>query len=195
MNFGRLRFVAERAELGEGREVLMSVDIPETPGSFVALHEIIHPRDVTEFVYRFNGTPRAHIVISFRVEKSKAEVAEISAKLKERDMFGEDISDNELAKSHVRYLVGGRLVVPDERLFSFEFPERPGALRKFLLGLHSEWNISLWHYRNYGADVAKVLVGIQVPQSTTQAFEAFLSKLAYHYTEETDNSVFKRFLQ
>ncbi|KAG8956323.1 hypothetical protein FRC04_004403 [Tulasnella sp. 424] len=194
MNFGRLRFVAERAELGEGREVLMSVDIPETPGSFVALHETIHPRDVTEFVYRFNGTPRAHIVVSFRVQTSKAEIAEVKAKLKERDMHGEDISDNELAKSHIRYLVGGRFVVPDERLFSFEFPERPGALRKFLLGLSSDWNISLWHYRNYGADVAKVLVGIQVPQSTAKDFEAFLSKLAYHYTEETDNAVFKRFL-
>ncbi|KAG8902876.1 hypothetical protein FRB99_004004 [Tulasnella sp. 403] len=199
MNFGRLRFVAERAELGEGNEVLMSVDIPETPGTFIGLHDIIYPRDVTEFVYRFNGSPRAHVVISFLLNSSardrSAEIDGIIRKMHERDMYAEDISDNELAKSHVRYLVGGRTHVPDERLISFEFPERPGALRKFLHGIQSGWNISLWHYRNYGADVAKVLVGIQVPANTTEEFAKFLSALAYHYKEETDNPVFKRFLQ
>jgi len=200
MNFGRLRFVAERAELGEKKEVLMSVEIPETPGSFIALHEIIWPRDVTEFVYRSNGTSRAHIVISFlvlspnSVRDRQSEIKEICAKLVEKDMSAQDISDNELAKSHIRYLVGGRTFVPDERLISFEFPERPGALRKFLLGLQSDWNISLWHYRNYGADVAKVLVGIQVPLQTSERFEKFLSALAYHYVDETSNPVFKRFL-
>ncbi|KAG8890435.1 hypothetical protein FRB98_008470 [Tulasnella sp. 332] len=199
MNFDRLRFVAERAELGEGKEVLMSVEMPEKPGAFVAFHEIIWPRYVTEFVYRYNGTSRAHIITSFLLQSPASrttEIEEIRSKLKQQDMDGQDISDNELAKSHVRYLVGGSTLVPHERLYSFgiEFPERPGALRKFLLGLQSDWNVSLWHYRNYGADVARVLVGIQVPEDTMERFHMFLKTLAYNYVDESDNPVFKKFL-
>ncbi|KAG5726939.1 hypothetical protein E4T56_gene15169, partial [Termitomyces sp. T112] len=198
MNFDRLRFVAERAELGEGREALLSVDIPERPGSFIALHTIIHPRAVTEFIYRYNVTgDRAHVMLSFRVDPKsrKEEVKEILAALEMNDMKGYDISDDELAKSHARYMVGGCQVVSDERIFRFEFPERPNALRSFLLGLHQGWNISLFHYRNHGADLGRVLAGIQVPPSDYPAFDEFLEKLNFAYIEETENVVYKRFLR
>ncbi|KAJ3867912.1 tryptophan synthase beta subunit-like PLP-dependent enzyme [Lentinula novae-zelandiae] len=199
MNFDRLRFVAERAELGEGREALFSVDIPEKPGSFLSLHTVIHPRDVTEFVYRYNKSTapdRAHVLVSFKVD-AKKRAAEIKSLLNEFEaggMKGHDISDNELAKSHGRYLIGGSQPVPNERIFRFEFPERPNALRNFLLGLRNDWNISLFHYRNHGADIGKVLAGIQVPPLENDEFDAFLKKLNYTYVEETENPVYKRFL-
>ncbi|KAF8893787.1 tryptophan synthase beta subunit-like PLP-dependent enzyme [Infundibulicybe gibba] len=154
MNFDRLRFVAERAELGEGREALLSVDIPERPGSFTALHSIIHPRAVTEFIYRYNVSgDRAHVLLSFKLETDsrETEVTAVLRALEESEMKGYDISDNEMAKSHARYMIGGCQSVTNERVFRFEFPERPGALRKFLLGLQQGWNISLFHYRNHGA--------------------------------------------
>ncbi|KAF5386225.1 hypothetical protein D9615_002236 [Tricholomella constricta] len=198
MNFDRLRFVAERAELGEGREALLSVDIPEHPGSFVALHTVIHPRAVTEFIYRYNVTGnRAHVMLSFQVDSMSrtTEVEEVLAALEASDMKGIDISDDEMAKSHVRYMIGGCHNVPNERVFRFEFPERPNALRSFLLGLHQGWNISLFHYRNHGADLGKVLAGIQVPPEDYAAFDAFLEKLNFAYVEETDNIAFKRFLR
>ncbi|KII92440.1 hypothetical protein PLICRDRAFT_102490 [Plicaturopsis crispa FD-325 SS-3] len=197
MNFDRLRFVAERAELGEGREALLRVDIPEKSGSFVALHNIIHPHAVTEFVYRYTGPPRAHIFLSFKLDSSLTRTKEVHAVLSELeklDMKGYDISDDEFSKSHGRYLVGGRAEVPHERLFRFEFPERPGALRKFLLGLHKGWNISLFHYRNHGADLGKVLTGIQVPLNEYPEFDLFLEKLGYPYVEETQNEVYKNYL-
>ncbi|KAF5321344.1 hypothetical protein D9619_001762 [Psilocybe cf. subviscida] len=198
MNFDRLRFVAERAELGEGREALLSVDIPERPGSFVALHSIIHPRAVTEFIYRYNiSNEMAHVLLSFKLQTSarQTEVAEVISTLESAGMKGYDISDDEMAKSHVRYMIGGTQQVPNERLFRFAFPERPGALRKFLLGLQQGWNISLFHYRNHGADLGKVLAGIQVPESDTSAFSEFLEKLDYSYVEETENEIYKRFLK
>ncbi|KAI0047755.1 threonine dehydratase I, partial [Auriscalpium vulgare] len=153
MNFDRLRFVAERAALGEGREALLSVDIPERPGSFYALHTVIHPRAVTEFIYRYNSAHRAHVFLSFQLEtKSReTEVAAVLAALAKEDMTGHDISDDEMAKSHARYMIGGASDVPNERIFRFEFPERPNALRKFLSSLRMGWNISLFHYRNHGA--------------------------------------------
>ncbi|EJD41692.1 threonine ammonia-lyase [Auricularia subglabra TFB-10046 SS5] len=197
MNFGRLRFVAERAELGEGRETLLSVEIPERPGSFVALHNTIFPRAVTEFAYRYEGPARAHIYMSFITESTNRveEVRALIEKLANLGMRAIDISDNEMAKSHARYLVGGRQRVPDERVFRFEFPERPGALRKFLQTLPATWNISLFHYRNHGADLGKVLAGIQVPAGATEEFEAFLSQLGYPYVEETENEVYLRYLR
>ncbi|PVG02979.1 putative ILV1-anabolic serine and threonine dehydratase precursor [Serendipita vermifera] len=153
MNFGRLRFVAERAELGEGREVLFTVEIPEKPGSFVRLHNIIYPRVVTEFIYRYSGPDKAHVFISFILSTSsrESEVSQVIAALAQEGMKADDISDDELAKAHGRYLVGGFQDVEHERVFRFEFPERPGALRRFLHGLRSDWNISLFHYRNHGA--------------------------------------------
>ncbi|KAJ3532095.1 hypothetical protein NM688_g7475 [Phlebia brevispora] len=191
MNFDRLRFVAERAELGEGREALLSVEIPETPGSFIKLHGMVHPRATTEFIYRYNDPTRAQVFLSFQLSSTnrEKEVSDLLAQLKSLDMQGTDISDNELAKSHGRYMIGGRVNVPDERLFRFEFPERPGALRRFLEGIHSGWNISLFHYRNHGADIGKVLAGIQVPSGDYEEFDKFLQNLGYHYVEETHNPV------
>ncbi|KZT28978.1 threonine dehydratase I [Neolentinus lepideus HHB14362 ss-1] len=197
MNFDRLRFVAERAELGEGREALLSVEIPERPGSYVALHGLIYPRAITEFIYRYNSPDVAHVFLSFKLEtKSRSrEVADVLSALEREGMKGYDISDDEMAKSHARYMIGGAKVVPNERMFRFQFPERPGALRKFLLGMHTGWNISLFHYRNHGADLGKVLAGIQVPPEESEQFEEFLRNLAYPYVEETENPVYKRYLR
>ncbi|KAK7057151.1 threonine dehydratase [Favolaschia claudopus] len=201
MNFDRLRFVAERAQLGEGQEALLSVDIPERPGTFIALHNVIHPRAVTEFIYRYNchtSPDRAHVFLSFTLagaSSRQAEIADLLKALAAEDMEGSDISDNEFAKSHARYMIGGSQIVPNERVLRFVFPERPGALRKFLLGLHQGWNISLFHYRNHGADLGKVLAGIQVPPADHDAFELFLTKLGYPYVDETENPVYKRYLR
>ncbi|KAG9300437.1 hypothetical protein G9A89_010062 [Geosiphon pyriformis] len=195
MNFDRLRFVAERAEIGERREVLFSVIIPERPGSFIQLYNHIHPRPITEFSYRYSDSENAWIYMSFRVQHHEKEVPEILEELKNNGMRGQDISDNEMAKSHARYLVGGRSRVENERLYRFEFPERPGALQKFLIGLRSDWNISLFHYRNHGADIGKVLVGIQVPPNDDAAFELFKNQLGYHIVDENDNPVYKQFLK
>jgi len=202
MNFGRLRFVAERAELGEGREALITAEIPEKPGSFWALQSVIHPRDVTEFCYRYHDEHVAQIYLSFRLNATNpvlrsAEIADVLRKLKENGMCGKDISDDELAKSHGRYLVGGRYNIPHERIFRFQFPERPGALRAFLSGLHSvlDWSITLFHYRNHGADLGKVLAGVQVFPEQSEQFDKFLAQLGYSYVEETDNDVYKRYLK
>ncbi|KAF8633406.1 hypothetical protein AX17_004577 [Amanita inopinata Kibby_2008] len=198
MNFDRLRFVSERAELGEGREALLSVDIPERPGSFIALNSIIYPRAVTEFVYRYTvAGDRAHVLLSFMTgsDSRDQDVATVLAALEANDMRGSDISDNEFAKSHARYMIGGCHAVPNERVFRFEFPERPESLRKFLVGLHQGWNISLFHYRNHGADISKVLAGVQVPPGDYDAFDLFLRNLNYNYVEETDNPVYRRYLR
>lgn len=197
MNFDRLRFVAERAELGEGREALLSVRLPEKPGSFLVLHTIIHPRATTEFIYRYNDPQVAHTMISFKLETTQREkeVADVLAQLEKQGMKGFDISDDELAKSHGRYMIGGSLSVPNERLFRFEFPERPGALRRFLEGIHTGWSISMFHYRNQGGDIGKVLAGIEVPPNDTEEFEKFLQNLGYPYVEETENPVYKRYLR
>ncbi|KAF8513142.1 tryptophan synthase beta subunit-like PLP-dependent enzyme [Hysterangium stoloniferum] len=202
INFGRLRFVAERAELGEGREVLFTVDIPEQPGSFFALHSVIHPRAVTEFCYRYHDSKIAHIYLSFTLDATTpalrtAEISHIQTQLEAGGMCGRDISDDDLAKTHARYLVGGKFNVPHERIFRFEFPERPGALRAFLSGLHSanNFNITLFHYRNHGADLGKVLAGIQVPPEKSEQFTNFLTRLGYPYVEETENDVYKRYLK
>ncbi|KAJ3544274.1 hypothetical protein NMY22_g2836 [Coprinellus aureogranulatus] len=198
MNFDRLRFVSERAELGEGREALLSVDIPERPGSFIALHTVIHPRAVTEFIYRYNVRgDRAHILLSFNLNTADRtkEVQEVLDALANEDMKGYDISDDECAKSHIRLRHSQRLHHNSNSVQRIEFPERPGALRKFLLGLQSTWNISLFHYRNHGADLGRVLAGIQVPASDKDAFTKFLETLSYSYVEETDNPVYRMYLQ
>ncbi|GAA5915978.1 hypothetical protein JCM8208_002818 [Rhodotorula glutinis] len=220
INFSRLRFIAERAELGEGKEAMLRVIIPETPGSFLALHSVIHPRAVTEFVYRYSSSKRAFIFLSFYLassssrlqppppgpangtstpalspaEQRAAELSSIQSSLSAQGMSALDISDNELAKSHARYLVGGKRKVKNERMFRFEFPERPGALRKFLETLGSGLNISLFHYRNHGGDVGKILCGIQVPPSEGAAFTEWLDSLKYPYVEETANPAYADFL-
>ncbi|SJX62168.1 probable ILV1-anabolic serine and threonine dehydratase precursor [Sporisorium reilianum f. sp. reilianum] len=251
MNFGRLRFVAERAELGENKEALLSVEIPEQPGAFLKLHNHINPRMVTEFSYRYGDSTKAQILLSFMLNGSKApavasaetqapgavpvpdiptstssepatlasstasladttaqlsaslaastlssssELDSILAALTADGMTPIDLSGDEVSKSHLRYLVGGKTHVPNERIFRFEFPERPGALRKFLVGMQSGWNVSLFHYRNHGADMGKILLGIQAPQEDDKQFETFLQELGYQYHEETNNPVLRRYL-
>ncbi|KAE9969483.1 hypothetical protein EG328_006846 [Venturia inaequalis] len=197
MNFDRLRFVAERAALGEKKEALLSVIIPEKPGSFAKLIDTINPHNVTEFNYRYAHAESANIMlgVEFAAARRDLELASLLTRLEAAGMKATDLSENELAKSHIRYLVGGRSAVENEKLFSFEFPERGGALYKFLTTLQPGFNISLFHYRNYGGDVGKVLAGIQCPEGERSELEKFLKEIRYPYTEETDNAVFGMFLR
>jgi len=200
MNFDRLRFVAERASLGEQKEALLTVTIPERPGSFTNLVDCVLPQAVTEFSYRYSPSAResAHILMGISVSSAssrEAELASVFARLAASGMQATDISDDELAKTHIRYLGGGRVDIADERLYTFEFPERPGALAKFLTTMRPGQNISLFHYRNYGGDVGKVLAGIQCPENQREELEAFLKELGYPFTECSENPVYKMFLR
>ncbi|GAB5586218.1 threonine deaminase [Umbelopsis nana] len=194
VNFDRLRFIADRAELGELGEAFCNVIIPERPRSFIHMIKHVNPRLITEFSYRYSDPEQAHIYISFKVHDLELEVKQVLDGWKSDGMHGWDVSHNELAKTHARYMVGGRHQVPNERIFRFIFPERPGATQKFLAGLESEWNVSLFHYRNHGDDMGKVLVGIQVPPEDNAAFDRYLEELKYTYVEETNNVVYKAFL-
>ncbi|APV49695.1 threonine ammonia-lyase, biosynthetic [Betaproteobacteria bacterium GR16-43] len=195
MNFDRLRFVAERAELGEHREAVLAVTIPEEPGSFRTLCEVLGKRSVTEFNYRYADDRAAHVFLGLSVA-GREETERLVATLARRGMKPVDLSDNELAKLHVRHLVGGRSPARSgEMLYRFEFPERPGALMNFLTHMGSGWNITLFHYRNHGADVGRVLVGLQVPESERGAFRRFLRDLGYDYTDETRNPAYRLFLR
>ncbi|KAI9725476.1 MAG: hypothetical protein M1828_003147 [Chrysothrix sp. TS-e1954] len=193
MNFDRLRFVAERAALGEKKEALLAVRIPERPGAFAALIDTIAPASVTEFCYRYLTPDAAHVILGVAV--TMQELPSLISRLEAQDMPVKDLSDDELAKTHIRYLVGGRASIDDELLYSFEFPERQGALVRFLTTLQPGFNISLFHYRNYGGDVAKVLAGIQVPEGQEREIEAFLKKVGYPYKEETQNEVYRMFMR
>jgi threonine dehydratase len=193
MDFDRLRFVAERAD---GSERTLAVTIPERPGSFRALYNLIWPRNVTEFSYRYESQASAHILISFQpVNSIENDFDGVVRNLQENGFSCLDLSHDELAKTHVRHLAGGRSVVPHERLFRFEFPESPGALQRFLLSLDMDWNVTLFHYRNYGDDFGRVLVGIQVPETCDGNLNKFLANLGYRYTDESNNPVYERFLQ
>lgn len=195
MNFDRLRFVAERAEVGEQREALFALTIPEQRGSFRRLCGLIGQRSVTEFNYRISDANVAHVFVGLSIS-NRAEAEGIVHEFNEHGFATLDISANELAKQHVRYMVGGRsTLAQDERLYRFDFPERPGALMKFLSSMHPNWNISLFHYRSQGADYGRILVGLQVPQSDTERFEEFLKSLAYPYVDETENAVYRMFLR
>ncbi|KAF9300337.1 hypothetical protein BGZ74_008013 [Mortierella antarctica] len=193
MNFERLRFVAERALLGEQKEALLSVVIPEQPGAFLKLYHHIHPLMVTEFSYRYAHGRKAQIFMSFLCSDRRREVPAIMEKLANDDMQAWDISEDEMAKSHARYMIGGRSEAANERMFRFEFPERPGALLQFLEGLRAGWNVSLFHYRNHGSDMGKVLAGLQVPEEDNEEFAKYLSNLNYHWVEETNNPLYKQF--
>ena len=194
MNFDRLRFVAERAELGEAREAVLGVTIPERPGAFREFCATIGPRVVTEFNYRLSGRDRAHIFVGLRTA-SREDAVDVAARLRARGYDTEDLSDNEVAKLHVRHMVGGRSSdVRDERLYRFEFPERPGALLQFLETLGGRWNISLFHYRNHGADFGRVLAGFEVPASEESEFQAFLHRLGYPFMPEAANPAYELFL-
>jgi threonine dehydratase len=194
MNFDRLRFVAERAEVGEAREALFAVTIPERPGAFGEFCAAIGRRVVTEFNYRLSGRAEAHIFVGIATE-SKADAASLAATLTASGYDAVDLTDNELAKLHVRHMVGGRSPdVRDEQICRFEFPERPGALLTFLDELGGRWNISLFHYRNHGADPGRVLAGFEVPPADIPAFEACLETLGYRYQREHGNLAYERFL-
>ena len=197
MNFDRLRFVAERAALGENKEILLSVNIPERPGAFAELVKSVLPHAVTEFSYRFANEQSANILMGISVNASSRtlELASLIHRLNMEGMTATDLSGDELTKSHIRYLVGGRSAVTNERLYMFEFPERPGALVKFLTTLRPGQNISLFHYRNHGGDVGKVLAGIQCPTNQKEELEGFLAKLAYPFVECTDSPTYQMFLR
>jgi threonine dehydratase len=193
-NFDRLRFIAEEAELGEHREAVLAVTIPERPGSFKRFCATLGGSNITEFNYRIADSREAHIFVGIEVD-GRAQTARIVRNLRRHGLTTLDLSDNEMAKLHVRHMVGGRApFATNELLYRFEFPERPGALMKFLENLRSDWNISLFHYRNHGADYGRVLVGIQVPKAEMREFTAFLRKLGYPYADETRNPAYRLFL-
>jgi threonine dehydratase len=194
MNFDRLRFVAERAEVGEHREAILAVTIPEQPGSFKHFCALIGKRNVTEFNYRYADSQRAQVFVGLSIH-NRDETRKLVRHLQRHGLATRDFSDNEMAKLHIRHMVGGHPVrVRDEMVYRFEFPERPGALMNFLDRMSEDWNISLFHYRNHGADYGRVLVGMQVPRGEKAAFRAFLKQLNYRYWEETDNPAYRMFL-
>jgi threonine dehydratase len=193
MNFDRLRFVAERAELGERREAIFAATIPERPGSFQAFCKLLGRRSITEFNYRYDDPEAAHVFVGVAVRDGQ-ETDEIIHSLMAEGIPVLDLSDNEMAKLHIRHLVGGRAGAAHEVLYRFEFPERPGALMRFLDAIGRRWNISLFHYRNHGADYGRVLAGLQVPPAEKQAFRRFLANLGYEHHEETGNAAYRLFL-
>ncbi|KAF2747635.1 threonine dehydratase I [Sporormia fimetaria CBS 119925] len=197
MNFDRLRFVAERAAMGENKEALLSVTIPERPGAFAQLVSHINPMAVTEFSYRYSGPNSANILVGvqLRAATRSQDLDDLIQRLAKDGMTAYDLSQDELVKSHLRYLVGGRSDAADEHLFRFEFPERGGALYKFLRTLQPGMNISLFQYRNYGGDVAKILAGIQCPAHETDKLQRFLKEIGYPYEEVTGNESYKMFLR
>ncbi|WP_300709788.1 threonine ammonia-lyase, biosynthetic [Limnohabitans sp.] len=200
MNFDRLRFVAERADVGEEKEALFAVTIPEERGSFKRFLELIGslpggPRNVTEFNYRMSDADKAHVFLGLSTH-GKGESTKITANFNKHKFAAMDLTHDELAKEHIRHMVGGHSALSqDERLLRFEFPERPGALLKFLSLMRPGWNISLFHYRNQGADYGRILVGLQVPPKDDKAFAKFLDALGYPYAEETNNPVYRMFLR
>jgi threonine dehydratase len=198
MNFDRLRHVAERADLGAEREALLAVEIPERPGSFLQFCEALGQRSITEFNYRLQGSERARVFVGFGLREGHHEAEGVVAELRSAGYQVLDMSRNEMAKLHVRYMIGGRAPATeaalDELLFRFEFPERPGALLRFLKAVGTTWNISLFHYRNHGADVGRVLAGIQVPRAEREEFLRHLNELHYPYSDETANTAYRMFL-
>ncbi|KAG5922291.1 hypothetical protein E4U42_005511 [Claviceps africana] len=199
MNFDRLRFVAERAAVGEGKEVLLAVSIPERPGAFAKLIDVIMPYAVTEFNYRYADEDVANVMIGLSLTVPPAqrheELRTLLERIRHQDMTVTDLSGDELAKSHLRYLVGGRSTIENERLYMFSFPERPGALERFLKTLRPRFTISLFHYRNYGGDIGKVLAGISCPEEYSGELAQFLIDLDYPFSECTNSNVFQTFLR
>ncbi|TMG75226.1 MAG: threonine ammonia-lyase, biosynthetic [Betaproteobacteria bacterium] len=201
-NFDRLRFVAERAEVGEQREAILAVTIPERPGSFKKFCATLGARSITEFNYRISDPKEAHVFVGVEVH-NRDETARIVKVLKREGLKALDLSEDEMAKLHVRHMVGGHAPAgirtsvrgaPDELLYRFEFPERPGALMKFLSNMRTDWNISLFHYRNQGSDYGRVLVGMQVPRGEMREFQRFLTTLGYPYADESRNPAYRLFL-
>ena len=203
INFDRLRHVAERAEIGEQREAILAVTIPEEPGSFRAFCKIISQNGITEFNYRYASKEKAHIFVGVKLENGDEDKVKLIELLKSKEYPVIDMSDNEMAKIHIRYMVGGHNNVSiqsaespqvTECLYRFQFPERPGALLRFLDHMGEEWNISLFHYRNHGAAYGRILVGIQVPIDQKSDFDEFLNEIKYPYWDESDNPAYALFL-
>ncbi|MDH5631730.1 MAG: threonine ammonia-lyase, biosynthetic [Gammaproteobacteria bacterium] len=194
VNFDRLRHVAERAEIGERREAVLAVTIPEKPGSFKKFCSLLGGHGITEFNYRYADSKRAHVFAGLQIADDK-ELRSVMTRLRKHGYEIMDLTDNEMAKLHIRYMVGGRAPQAEhEIVYRFQFPERPGALLNFLRKMGEGWNISLFHYRNHGADYGRVLVGMQVPPADKKKFDEFLRNLEYKYTEETDNPAYQLFL-
>jgi threonine dehydratase len=195
MNFDRLRHVAERAEIGERREALLAVTIPEKPGAYRAFIQALGKRSITEFNYRYAGGREARIFVGVQLADGQEEKRQVIETLRAKGYPVLDMSDNELAKLHVRYMIGGPApAIDDEVLLRFQFPERPGALMQFLRSLDPAWNISLFHYRNHGSAYGRVLAGIQVPPNARADFSKRLNSLGYWHEEETDNPAYRAFL-
>jgi threonine dehydratase len=195
LNFDRLRHIAERAAVGEAREALFAVEIPETPGSFLRFCEVLGRRGVTEFNYRYGDPRRARIFVGLEIHGDQAARGRIMGALAAAGYPVIDLSDDEMAKLHVRYMVGGMAAgLRDERLCRFEFPERPGALLDFLKAIGTRWNISLFHYRNHGSDHGRVLTGVQVPDAELGAFQAHLAELGFPWWDESANPAYRMFL-
>ena len=194
MNFDRLRFVADRAEVGEMREAIFAVSMPEKPGSFLKFSELVGERSVTEFNYRISDRERAHVFVGLQVSTPR-EAEKIAASFRRHGFDTLDLTHDEMAKTHLRHMVGGRSQLAEhELLYRFEFPERPGALMRFLSTLNPNWNISLFHYRNQGADYGNILIGVQVPPADRKLFKAFIAEMAYPNWNETDNPAYRLFL-
>jgi threonine dehydratase len=194
VNFARLRHIAERAAVGEEQEALLGVTIPERPGSFLDFCETIGARGITEFNYRIADRKEAHIFVGIALKHGLPEKEEIIQTLKEHGFPVTDLSEDAMARLHIRHMVGGRANVEDEKILRFQFPERPGALLQFLRGMKSGWNISLFHYRNYGSEYGRVLMGIQVPNQDADRFDQFLRDTGYNYTLEAGNTAYSMFL-
>ena len=196
VNFDRLRHIAERAEIGEQREALIAVTIPERPGALREFCDVIGQRAITEFNYRYADAREAHIFVGVELREGPRDKDVLVAKLRERGYPVLDMSDDEMAKTHVRHMVGGRARgAPDEVLYRFDFPERPGALLRFLTHMGEHWNISLFHYRNHGADYGRVLMGLQVPPEEQERLQPFLDDIGYAYAEESENPAYRMFLR
>ncbi|MFA5631919.1 MAG: threonine ammonia-lyase, biosynthetic [Porticoccaceae bacterium] len=194
MNFDRLRYISERTEIGEQREAILAVTIPERPGSFKDFCHMVEGRMVTEFNYRLGDPDNAHIFVGVQV-RSIADREELVASLRDNGYLVEDMTDNEMAKLHIRHMVGGRVqAINNERVFRFEFPERPGALANFLNRLAGTWNISMFHYRNHGSAFGRVLVGLEIPTQDRSKVKEFLHELGYEHVEETRNPAYRFFL-
>ena len=195
MNFSRLRFVAERADVGESKEAVFAITIPEERGSFKRFCSLIGKRSVTEFNYRISDSKNAYIFIGISTQKP-GDGEHIAKAFIKAGFDTIDLTSDELAKSHLRHMVGGRSNLADnELLYRFEFPERPGALMNFLNAMSPHWNISLFHYRNHGADYGKILVGLQVPQNSKKEFRDFLKGTGYRYWDESDHPAYQLFLK
>ncbi|HCH32094.1 MAG TPA: threonine ammonia-lyase, biosynthetic, partial [Oceanospirillaceae bacterium] len=194
VNFDRLRHVAERAEIGEGREALIAAQIPEQPGSFKRFCKALGERNITEFNYRYADDEQAQVFVGVQLKTDDGGRAQLLHELLEHDIPARDLSDNEMAKTHIRYMVGGHAKVDNEVVYRFTFPERPGALLKFLNKLGQPWNISMFHYRNHGSAFGRVLVAMQVPEADKSKLEGYLHELGYAFHEETQNPAYQLFL-